>query len=230
MKSDLGLTNLVVEWVPVTVEDRFAAVGAGKIDLLCGAASATLARRKEVAFSIPIFPGGIAAMLRSDTPQVLRDVLESRPATGPIWRGSPAQVLTGKTFSVVDGTTGADWLWARLKDFQLAATVVPVADYEAGAQGLLDRKSDVFFGDRAILAEAAAANPSASDLIILDRVFTSEPIALSLAKNDDDFRLVVDRALSHFFASAEFRTLYAKWFGAPDDAAKTFFLQSALPD
>ena len=78
IKLDLGLSTLSVQWVPVTVEDRFRAVEEGKIDLLCGAASATLARRKEVAFSIPIFPGGIGALLRSDSNLGLRDVLSGR--------------------------------------------------------------------------------------------------------------------------------------------------------
>jgi len=88
----------------------------------------------------------------------------------------------------------------------------------------------VLFGDRSILVESAAANPSAADLTILDRLFTSEPIALALARNDDDFRLVVDRALSRYFASDEFRNVYSKWFGAPDDGALSFFRQTALPD
>jgi polar amino acid transport system substrate-binding protein len=230
VKTEVGRSDLIVEWVPVTVDDRFAAVAQGKVDLLCGADTVTLERRKEVSFSIPIFPGGIAAMLRADAPRPLQDVLTSRPPSGPIWRASPAQILNDKTFSIVAGTTGESWLSSRLNDFQLTATVVPVKSYDDGAVAVVDRAADVFFGDRSILVETAAKSPSASDLMVLDRLFTSEPIALTLARNDDDFRLVVDRALSRFFPSADFRNLYAKWFGAPDDAVVAFFRQSALPE
>jgi len=229
VKTELGIADLKVEWVPVAVEDRFATLEQGKIDLLCGA-EVTLERRKQVSFSIPIFPGGIAAMLRSDAPRALQDVLAGRPASGPIWRGSPAQILEDKTFSVVSGTTGQSWLEKRLNEFQLTAEVVPVDSYDAGTMRVLDRTSDVFFGDRSILVEAAAGNPSGADLMVLDRQFTSQPIALTMARNDDDFRLVVDRSLSLQFSSKEFRDLYTKWFGAPDDEVTAFFRQSALPE
>jgi len=41
---------------------------------------------------------------------------------------------------------------------------------------------------------------------------------------------VVDRTLSRLFASAEFRALYARWFGAPDDGTLEFFRRNALPE
>jgi polar amino acid transport system substrate-binding protein len=230
VKKELAIPDLKVEWVPVTVDDRFSAIEQGKIDLLCSASTATLERRKTVSFSIPVYSGGVAAMLRSDAPRALQDVLAGRPPSGPIWRGSPAQILTDKTFSVVSGTTAQSWLERRLNEFQLTAQVVPVESYDAGTASVLAGTTDVLFGDRSILVESAAANPSAADLTILDRLFTSEPIALALARNDDDFRLVVDRALSRYFASDEFRNVYSKWFGAPDDGALSFFRQTALPD
>ena len=75
VKAELGLTELAIEWVPVTVEDRFTAVAQGKIDLLCGSSTETLERRKQVSFSLPIFPSGTAALLRADAPVPLQDVL-----------------------------------------------------------------------------------------------------------------------------------------------------------
>ena len=71
---------------------------------------------------------------------------------------------------------------------------------------------------------------NAGDLLVIERLFTHESVALVLGRNDDDFRLVVDRALSKLYASPEFETLYLKWFGEPDDATKAFFRMSALPE
>lgn len=230
VKAQAGIANLSIEWVPVTVENRFEAVKQGQVDLLCGSDTATLTRREEVSFSLPIFPSGIAAILRSDSAPALRDVLLGRPQTGPIWRASPARILQGKTFAAVKGTTGETWLNDRINDFQLTATVVPADSYQAGVQLVLDRGADVFFGDRAIVAEALADETVAQNLIVLDRLFTFEPIALGLARNDDDFRLVVDRALSKTFRTPEFRNEYAKWFGTPDESVVTFYRQSTLPD
>src|SRR5258708_22144385 len=59
VKRELQLPVMTVDWVPVSFDGRFRALQEGRIDLLCGADTVTLARRQEVAFSIPIFPGGI---------------------------------------------------------------------------------------------------------------------------------------------------------------------------
>jgi ABC-type amino acid transport substrate-binding protein len=229
LKTEQGLSTLTVEWVPVTGEDQFKAVQDNKVDLLCGAAE-TLVSRKDVDFSIPIFPGGIGALLRADAPVGLKEVLSGRPPSGPLWRGYPAQVLEKQVFSVVAGTPSEKWLHDRLNEFQLTAKVVPVEGYDAGIQSVLDRSSNVFFADRSILLDAAKRSPSAGDLTVLERQFTYAPLALALERNDADFRLVVDRTLSQFFGSDEFHSLYVKWFGKPDESAATFFRQSTLSE
>ncbi|RWO00952.1 MAG: amino acid ABC transporter substrate-binding protein [Mesorhizobium sp.] len=230
IRAELNLSDLEIEWVPVTVGEGFDPVVQGKVDLLCGPDAVTLERRKTVSFSIPIYPSGVAAMLRADAPPALRDVLEGRPPSGPIWRASPAHILEEQTFSVVAGTSAETWLSERLKYFQIPAEVVPVESFEAGVRGLLEGATDVFFGPRPILVETTAEIEEKDSLMILQRFFTHEPVALTLARNDDDFRLSVDRSLSRHFRSSEFQDTYAKWFGAPDEAVLTFFLQSALPD
>jgi ABC-type amino acid transport substrate-binding protein len=229
MKSDLSLHDLAVEWVPVTGEDQFKAMQENKVDLLCGAAD-TLASRKDVDFSIPIFPGGIGALLRADAPVGLKEVLSGRPPSGPLWRGYPAQILEKQVFSVVAGTPSEKWLNDRLDEFELTAKVAPVKGYEAGVQSVLNRTSNVFFADRSILLDAAKRSASPGDLTVLERQFTYVPLALALERNDADFRLVVDRTLSQFFGTDEFHSLYVKWFGKPDENAATFFKLSTLSE
>lgn len=230
VKADLGLAALAVEWVPVTVDDRFRAVQEGKIDLLCGADSATLARRKDVSFSIPIFPGGIGAIVRSDASFRLKEVLSQQKPTRPFWRGSPAQLLEQQTFSVLKGTTSEAWLAGRIGKLQIAAKVAPVDSYEAGIKRVLDRSSNVFFGDRAILVDAWRRSASPQDLQVLDRRFSDEAFALALARGDEEFRLAVDRTLSRYFMSDAFRETFAKSFGTMTDPVSTFFHLSALPE
>jgi putrescine:ornithine antiporter len=230
VKTELSLPSLTVEWVPVTLADRFQALQDGKIDILCGADTATLERRKEVSFSIPIFPSGIGAILRWDAPAALRDVLAGTPLSDPIWRGSPARILAKKTFSVVKGTTGEKWLAERKQTLQIDANAITAESYEAGIQQVLDRSADVFFADRPILLEAVAGGPSASELVLLDRTFTHEPLALTIERGDEDLRLIVDKTLSRMFRSPEFRDFYAKWFGQPDESTLNFYLQNALPE
>src|SRR4029453_4628403 len=140
LKADLKLANLSVEWVPVTIDDRFSAVQQGKVDLFCGADTETMSRRKEVSFSLPIYPSGIGALIAADAPFKLHDILErGSPQTKPIWRGSPAWTLLSKqTFSVVADTRAVEWLRERADAFKIAATIVPVDSYDSGVQRLID--------------------------------------------------------------------------------------------
>jgi putrescine:ornithine antiporter len=118
----------------------------------------------------------------------------------------------------------------QLDKFQLTAKVIPVDGYDAGIRRVVDRSANVFFADRSILLDAATRSPSAGDLTVLDRLFTYGPLALALARGDEDFRLLVDKTLSQFFRSENFHGLYVKWFGQPGESAVMFFRLSALPE
>jgi ABC-type amino acid transport substrate-binding protein len=231
VKAESGLGQIAVEYVKVASSDRFDALGEGTIDLLCGAATATLERRTKVAFSIPIFPSGIGALLRKDAPERLKDVLEGRePPYRPLWRASLAQVLEKRVLSARAGTTAESWLVQKRDEFNVNAEIVTVKTYPDGVDRVLGRRSDVLFGDRAILLDAAARGSAAGDLIVLARQFTYEPIALASVRGDEDFRLLVDRVLSRLYRSGEIGVIYTKFFGEPDASALEFFRFVALPE
>ena len=231
LKSEPGMAAVTDEWVAVTSETRFPALQQDQIDLLCGADTATLARRSKMSFSVPIFPGGVGVLVRSDTPARLREVLAGRgQAFHPIWRASATAALQARTFSAVQGTTSEKWLTDRLNDLGVTAAVSTVSGYDAGVRALLDRRSDAVFGERAALFDAAKRLGAAGNLIVVDRLFTYEPLALALPRGDEDFRLLVDRALSRLYGSTEMHRLYTKWFGEPDASALTFFRWNTLPE
>ena len=233
LKKELALPNLQSEFVPVAVDFRLFAVDNARIDLLCAPTSVTLAKRKEASFSIPVFGGGLRAVMLTGSATKLKAALEAdanaQKAT-PVWRGSPAsRVLKGMKIAVVRGTVSEKWLEGRREKLKVNATIEPVADYHTGLRLLEEGKVDAFIGDgTGILAAIDPANRKS--FTILERQFTREPYALSLAKGDDDFRAAVDRALSHLYASPEFAKLYAKWFGAFDEKADLFFQWVTIPD
>jgi putrescine:ornithine antiporter len=230
VKAELGLATLNAEWVTVPVADRFAAVQQGRVDLFCGADGETLARRKDVSFSIPIFPGGIGALVRKDAPARLKDILSNKPPSNPTWRAQAGQLLQTQVFAVVAGTSAEPWLTGKLKDFNLTAGVRPVENYQTGLQRVVDRRANVFFGDRAILLDLIANSKNGHELMVLDRYFTCENVALTLARGDEAFRLVVDRTLSRLYPTPEFRALYVQWFGEPGAEALTFYRWNTRPE
>ena len=230
VKANLGLSTLAVEWV---ADAQTRDLEQGNVDLLCGDDAVTLTARETVAFSIPIFPGGIAALLRSDAGDQMKDVLEQRPPPyQPLWRGNAGlslQALERKTFAVVEGTSAARWLIDRIAKLGFTAGLTPVDSYDAGVAKVVNRNANVLFGDRARLLDAAVHNANANDLQVLNRHFTYEPLALALKRNDDDLRLVVDRALSDFYALPAFGDTYTASFGPADPDTIQFFRMTAVP-
>jgi polar amino acid transport system substrate-binding protein len=223
VQAQLAVPQLKVEWVPVKFENRLQEVQQGNIDVLCAPTAVTKSRQETVAFSIPTFPGGVRAMMRLDASRALRQALAEKPDSTTTAKPSNAatKALLKTTFGVMSGTTTETWLNERRQSLQVDAKVVTVPDYKAGVQALRDKKIDVFFGDRALIL-GTLHETGAPDLFIFDRLFTQEPFSLALARNDDDFRLLVDRTLREMFTSKEIRELYQKCCGEPDEMTRAF--------
>jgi putrescine:ornithine antiporter len=138
--------------------------------------------------------------------------------------------VNAQTLSAVKDSPTQRWLADRINQFQLTADVVNVSTFDEGVQRVIDRKSNVFFAERQILQDAAKRSPASNDLVVLQRRFTEVPVSLGVARGDEDMRLFVDRTLSKMFASGQYRGLYVKWFGEPDEDTKNFYRLAVLPE
>jgi ABC-type amino acid transport substrate-binding protein len=231
VKSGAGVADLKVEWVPITAENQLQAVEQHEVDASCAAVTVTLKRRELVDFSLPIFPGGVGVVVRSDAPKRLRNILNGEAAQyTPTWRAVALNILREQVFTAVPGTTAEQWIKERGQEFQVQFALTPATSYEAGIQAVVDRKASAFFAERAILLDAVKSNKAAGDLLVLDRQYTYERLALPIQYGDDDFRLLVDRALSKEFESAGYKGTYAKWFGEPNEKSEVFFRWNSLPE
>lgn len=223
VKSSLGLSQLTVDWVEVRADNVFDTVASGNADLLCTPSNATLARRKTLSYSLPIFAGGIRAVVRDDTPMALRNVLEEQPSQRNVWRGSPALNMIEQTrFATVAGTSSEKWLASKVKGFKLNTATVSVPDYASGIKFLMERKIDVFLAERDVVL-ATLDDKSRAKVVVLSRQITHEPLALAMPRGDEDFRLQVDTALSAAYNAPEFSAMYVKYFHKLDDATRSFF-------
>lgn len=224
VKAQLQSSALTVEWVAVTPATSLQDVQEGRIDLLCTADLITLTQREYVSFSAPIFLDGLAAVVNTSAPAEFQRILENRPEPyKPIWRGTVPAVAQHRTLSAVAGTPAVDWLTQRVSTLNLIATISTEESYAAGVAKVAKGKSDVLLGDRAQLLALVKQSPDAKSLKVLSRHFTYQPLALTLPRNDDDFRLTVDRALSDYLASPKFGELYDGTFGKADADTVEFF-------
>ncbi len=229
IKDVTELKEFTAKFTPVGTGQRFDAIVNGDIDILCGATTATLDRREKVSFSIPIFITGVAAVVRRDAPGSLREALiESSPAS--LSPAVVADALKGLRIGVRRDTTAESWLLeGPLKGIE-GAQIVPIEIHDAGIKQVLAGEIDVYFADQAILSGQVRSSGSAAELTISQGAFTHEPYALALPRGDEDFRLIIDRALSHLYRTGVILNLFERHFGRPNATVKLFYLVSALPE
>lgn len=231
-KAYLRKPDLKVEFVAVTDADPLKAVQDGRVDLLCGPMQATLSRRAHVSFSIPVFAGGTGVLVRADARAALRKYLEGHPVDNqPVWRGSPhLDVLQHRNFAVVEGTASQRWLSERKTELGVNSVVTPVRSLEEGVARVVDGQSDAFLADRSALLDLVKHDPKAHNLAVLDREFDQTAYALALRRGDEDFRLLVDRALSAVYRSGSILPLYSVYFGPASPTTREGFQRLAEPE
>lgn len=213
VKQSLKLDEISIKYVPVTAENRFKTVQDGRIDILCGATTATLSRRELVDFSLGTFIDGASVMLMVDGPGGFDE-------------------LAGKNVGVRGGTTTEAGLRNTLKKLSVDAKVVPVNSHDDGLKELEKGELSAYFADRAILLSLRAGSPSPKKLKVAADYYSLEPYALALRRGDDEFRLVVDRALSRLYRGGGIAHIFKNSFGdaEPSDVLRSLYIINGLPE
>ena len=194
VKDKIG-ADISVEYVPVTAKERFNALVNNKIDLLCGSTTKTLSRSELVDFTQLTFVTGASLM-----------TLKGKQI-------NDTAALNGKKVGVVKGTTTAVVLKKLL---QKTLTLAVTASYDTAGEGLEALRKghiDAFAADQIVLIGLASNAENPSTFTIASVVFSYEPFALAVRRNDADFRLVADRALSRLYRSGEILQIYERWVG-----------------
>lgn len=213
--QQLKLADLKIRWVPVNPGNRMDKLKAREIDLECGSTTASLARMKDVDFSLMIFANGGSYMTRADS--------EIRTFGD----------LAGKKLAVATGTTTQRTIDEALKRSSIAAEVVLVKDHADGMAALAQGKIDAYASDRALLVGIALGSGNSKAFRLANEFFSYEPYALMLRRDDHDFRLAVNRELARLFRTREIYAVYERWFGAVDKPGPTLeslYFLNGLPE
>ncbi len=217
VKRKLGRSDITVNYVPVTAENRFTSIKSASIDILCGATTMTLGRAERVGFTQLTFVTG-ASLLSLNEAKV-----------------SHFSALKGKRVAVVSNTTTIKVLKGALKDALIDAKVVPVSSATEG-MALLDKgEVDAFSSDQVVLiGHIITRDKGRQKYHLLRDTFSFEPFALAVARGDADFQLVSDRALSQLYRSAQILGFYQKWFGRiagnPPTVLEVLYQLNATPE
>jgi ABC-type amino acid transport substrate-binding protein len=187
--------DVKVEYVPVTADGRFKALGDNKIDILCGSTTKTLSRSELVDFTQLTFVTGASLMTLKDN------------------KAHDSDGFDGKKIGVVKATTTAVELKKLFQDTSTDAEVVLFNSAKEGIDALRKKKIDAFSSDQIILIGLALKEHDSMNFEIKSEVFSFEPFALAVRRNDADFRLVADRVISELYRSRKILEIYDKWIG-----------------
>ncbi|UUX51875.1 amino acid ABC transporter substrate-binding protein [Nisaea acidiphila] len=224
----LGVAELKGRVVQVDASNRFEKLASGDIDVLCGATTITLARREKVAFSIPTFITGVGVAVRKDAPDLLKEVLlTNSPANAS--RTVVASALQGRTFAVREGTTSEAWLSRSPIAGIEGVKIETVASHDEGMGRLSAGTVDAYFADRAILA-GLIRKRELGQFEFSQKSYTLEPYALAIRRGDEDFRLLIDRALSKLYRSGQIFDVFEAHFGKPSQEVRFFYGAVSQPD
>jgi ABC-type amino acid transport substrate-binding protein len=195
VKSHLQNPNIATRYVPITAASRFEALQDNSIDILCGSTTKTLSRSELVDFTQMTFITGAAFLTLG--PAKLKEVAE----------------LNGKKVAVVKGTTTAGSLVKVLKKAGSDAIVVTVDTAAEGMDAVIQGQVHAFAADQIVLIGHVVTHKNPKKFTVSDNVFSYEPFALAVKRNDADFRLLANRVLSRLYRSGQIKKVYKQWFG-----------------
>jgi glutamate/aspartate transport system substrate-binding protein len=187
-------TNLRIDYVKVTSDDRIAAVLQNKIDLECGSTTANAERAKQVAFSPLMFVAGTKLMVpKASTLAAPKD-------------------LQGKTVVVTKGTTNEQAMHSVDKKFSLGLNILASPDHEQSYQMLADGKADAFATDDILLYGLIARHKAQDRFKVVGDYLSYDPYGIMFRKGEPQLAAVVERAFRRLGSSRDLIPLYNKWF------------------
>src|SRR5437868_13870912 len=76
-------------------------------------------------------------------------------------------------------------------------------------------RASAWMKDDILIAGFRANGKKPADFKLLDKAYPSDPYALMLRKDDQQFKTLVDATLAELMRSGEFEKLYTRWFERP---------------
>jgi len=197
VQHKLGMEKISVKLVPVTSSTRIPLVANGTVDLVCGSATNTEERQKQVSFAPTTF------------------VTATRFAARKSSNVTDLDSLKGKTVVSTAGTSNIRWLTGINDAEHRQMRIIPTKDHPAAMLTVANGRAVAFFMDDVLLASLVANERKPQDWMISRDTYTVEPYAIMEPKDDPAFKQVVDDAVASMMKDGSLSALYKKWFEMP---------------
>jgi len=198
MRPLLGGDDVRIDFRLVTAAARFVMVGAGRVDLDCGATVMTPQRRKLAEFSYPIFIGSTRFVARRQDGLTKLDD------------------LAGRSVVSTTGTNHFDLLSTLNRQRQLNISIVLGRTLNESFELFRSGRVSAYVTDDVILSLLVSSMPDPDAYVISgDSLNTPVPYSVIMAPGDLSFKAMFNRAFLDLAASGELERIYDRWFMRP---------------
>ncbi len=194
VKKELMMPTLMVKTNPVTSQTRIPLMSNGTIDLECGSTTNNLTRQKQVAFAPVTFVTGTKLLVKKSS------------------KIKSYKDLKGKTVVVTQGTTNERTIKALSDKENLNIKFLNAKDHAESFLTVESGRAAAFSMDDVLLYGLTAKAKKPKDFEVVGDYLSYDPYGIMFRKNDADFAIVANRALSGLMRSGEINKIYDKWF------------------
>lgn len=194
VKKELGVAQLTVKYNPVTPQTRIPLMANGTIDLECGSTTNTLTRQKQVGFGPTTYITGTKLLVKKSS------------------KIKSYKDLRNKTVVVTQGTTNERIIKALSDKENLNIKFLNAKDHGESFLTVESGRAVAFSMDDILLYGLIAKAKSPKDYEVVGDFLSYDPYGQMYRKGDEDFGVVVRRAIARLMSSGDLAKLYDKWF------------------
>lgn len=186
--------QVAIDFHPVTSENRIELVRNGTVDLECGSTTASLERKKLVAFSPTIFVSGTKLLVPAASKALgLRD-------------------LAGQPIAVTAGTTNAAAIQALDGKQKLGLKLMASPDNVQSFALVQGATAAAFASDDVLLYGLIVAAKDPAAWKVVGDFLSFEPYGIVFRRDDPDFAQLVADSFTRMAEEGRLTQLYTRWF------------------
>ena len=197
IKAELKMPELKVNRQAVTSQNRIPLVANGTVQLECGSTVNNAERQAQVGFSVTSF--------------IVATRFVARKSAGY----KTVDDLKGKTVACTSGTNTVKRVRELNEARGLNMTILNGKDHAESMLLVTSGRAEAFFEDDILLTGMVATSADPTGYVLSTEGYSVDPYAIMFAKDDPEFKRLVDNTLVGLYKSGEITKIYERWFMKP---------------
>ena len=184
------MSNLKINYVPVTSQTRIALMANGTIDIECGSTTNNLTRQKQVDYLPVTFITGTK--------------IASKKGSGI----TEIEDLDGKTIGLSLGTTNEKAVKREAARLGIKIRTIMVKDHPQGWLALESGRADAYASDHVLLYGLISKSKNPSQFQVTGRFLSYDPYGIMVPRNDSTYRRIGVLTIADLMRSGEAKQIY----------------------